>query len=78
MGLLGNRLDRASAELTCSLEDDMVDVDPKRPQHALVWLVEQAGLEGVAEACAELGEARRAYPPNTANVLPFRLRQCSL
>lgn len=38
-----------------------------RAQHALAWLVEQVVLEGIAEACAEFGGARQAYPLNIAN-----------
>ncbi len=47
----------------------MVVVESKRDQRVLDWLVEQVGHEGVAEACAKLAGARRAYPSNIAKVL---------
>jgi hypothetical protein len=40
-----------------------------RDQRVLDWLVEKVGHEAVAEACAKLTGARRAYPSNFAEVL---------
>jgi hypothetical protein len=50
----------------------MVVVESKRDQRVLDWLVEQVGHQGVAEACAKLPGARRAYPSNIAKALGLK------
>lgn len=45
----------------------------ERDERAVAWLIDQAGLHAVEDACTRLAGKRRAYPSNIARVLGIPL-----